>query len=124
MLAACALFQSSAAPKDGCYDARDVRQLKQIQFQSSAAPKDGCYEGIVWTLTTPVKCFNPQPPRRTAATVRLADVLAGEDLVSILSRPEGRLLPLYLNFVSVLRERPLSRLFQALFPPPCAFIQV
>ncbi len=84
-------FQSSAAPKDGCNDARIVlhRQVADVSilsrpegrlqparanrprvgrqtFQSSAAPKDGCNdrqpEGVYRILT-----------------------------VSILSRPEGRL---------------------------------
>ena len=191
------MFQSSAAPKDGCYYRRAVGDVRGLDvsilsrpegrllpsccsfisihssgFQSSAAPKDGCY-CICWVCPTAHQSFNPQPPRRTAATrtggfardrahtrfnpqpprrtaatmsrrasvassasfnpqpprrtaatITVAGAAASIERVSILSRPEGRLLLLYLNFVSVLRERPLSRLFQALFPPPGAFIQV
>ncbi len=60
-------FQSSAAPKDGCYPTLAAACFAAAAFQSSAAPKDGCYP------------------------VRLAEVTR-YDLVSILSRPEGRLL--------------------------------
>ncbi len=37
-----ALFQSSAAPKDGCNELAHVNALSLEMFQSSAAPKDGC----------------------------------------------------------------------------------
>ncbi len=55
---------------------------RPAMFQSSAAPKDGCYGGGISGFVAHI-------------------------LVSILSRPEGRLLLLYLIFLSVLRE-PLS----------------
>ena len=37
------MFQSSAAPKDGCYKAKQAQMFSAQWFQSSAAPKDGCY---------------------------------------------------------------------------------
>ena len=36
-------FQSSSAPKDGCYGTASVTMGGQTTFQSSSAPKDGCY---------------------------------------------------------------------------------
>ena len=136
-------FQSSTAPKDGCYfSACAASFTPSAMFQSSTAPKDGCYHRArvqgagalhVSILNRPEGrllrdmdverggnriCFNPQPPRRTAATRDAIDYIihylfqsstAPKDgcypcqsdceglripLVSILNRPEGRLLRL------------------------------
>ena len=63
------MFQSSAAPKDGCYYQLVLAHTMLLyEFQSSAAPKDGCYS------------------QEQVASHAVAPV-------SILSRPEGRLLP-------------------------------
>ena len=59
-------------------------------FQSSAAPKDGCDEGFK-RFRVVVCNFNPQPPRRTAAMVGIPDIDFSVHAISILSRPEGRL---------------------------------
>ena len=86
-------FQSSAAPKDGCYKHAQKYSCQVNGFQSSAAPKDGCYDPRCRRLPPTLQRFNPQPPRRTAATGKaVAASLPG--VVSILSRPEGRLLQL------------------------------
>ena len=88
-----AYFQSSAAPKDGCDASLVTCNSRGRNFQSSAAPKDGCdvSEGVgdacallsilsrpegrlrlsTMGASTPSSAFNPQPPRRTAATVAL-----------------------------------------------------
>ena len=111
------LFQSSAAPKDGCYTSAAASQacsrrvsilsrpegrlllaipldeLDRVQFQSSAAPKDGCYQKRRTDIIIKCDGFNPQPPRRTAATPAGGTYTSGTAVVSILSRPEGRLLP-------------------------------
>ncbi len=59
-------------------------------FQSSAAPKGGC-NAASRTRASAACSFNPQPPRRAAATRVVAARLRQSLLVSILSRPEGRL---------------------------------
>ena len=133
-------FQSSAAPKDGCNHRQSQHGNQEQRFQSSAAPKDGCNvitvkiiiaNRRVSILSRPEgrlqqtrECrpsyfarFNPQPPRRTAAT-RIAMDIAWLDDVSILSRPEGRLQQwlaykaLPIKCVSIL-SRPEGRLQQA-----------
>src|SRR5438105_1479109 len=108
-------FQTSAAPKGGCNQAFVIAtDLAFYLFQSSAAPKGGCNPGRRGSLSgrrgfnpqpprraaaTPDQvqggcsayCFNPQPPRRAAATHSGSDRYPGTAGVSILSRPEGRL---------------------------------
>ncbi len=41
------MFQSSPAPKSGCYDHGSMFTPKKYTFQSSPAPKSGCYP--IWT---------------------------------------------------------------------------
>ncbi len=67
-----------------------VRGHKQ-GFQSSPDPKAGCY-GLAIAAPACLTCFNPHPTRRPGATVVESHVVdvAG---VSILTRPEGRVLP-------------------------------
>ena len=109
-------FQSSAAPKNGCNPAPGGHHVFLPVFQSSAAPKNGCNPVRVFPKPRPAS-FNPQPPRRTAATlcasswpgtmVRFQSSAAPKNgcnvpvtqeadvvyTVSILSRPEERLQP-------------------------------
>ena len=111
-------FQSSAAPKDGCYfsDGELARldipvsilsrpegrlllscrvfRPTVFQFQSSAAPKDGCYDGEVQPELV-LKCVSilSRPEGRLLLDWQLGDS-TDTVKVSILSRPEGRLLPL------------------------------
>ena len=85
------LFQSSSAPKDGCYRESAMPVTPVMVFQSSSAPKDGCY----WVCAGSPFCsagFNPHPPRRTDATFASTNVVSAV-IVSILIRPEGRMLP-------------------------------
>ena len=63
-------FQSSPAPKDGCYSEPEYYLGASVLFQSSPAPKDGCY------------IFFRRDPFEVAK-------------ISILTRPEGRVLPLH-----------------------------
>ncbi len=108
-------FQSSAAPKGGCNPFRQHEVLSVLLFQSSAAPKGGCntQEAMpgrpllrVSILSRPEgrlqrpraaaaagrpRGFNPQPPRRAAATAASPESAGASAPVSILSRPEGRL---------------------------------
>jgi len=84
-------FQSSPDPKAGCY--RSLRVLMEIPmlFQSSPDPKAGCYH-MPFRYAVISKGFNPHPTRRpgaTASPLRHPLVLR----VSILTRPEGRVLP-------------------------------
>ena len=66
-------FQSSAAPEDGCDRCRQAVQLVSWEFQSPAAPEDGCDLGRGRRRpTAKLPCFNPTPPRRTAATPGLS----------------------------------------------------
>ena len=60
-------------------------------FQSSPDPKAGCYStSRRWPWRTP--CFNPHPTRRPGATPPF-HLVARVGVVSILTRPEGRVLP-------------------------------
>ncbi len=44
------LFQSSPAPKSGCYNLKLITPKKKSKFQSSPAPKSGCYSGTTDTI--------------------------------------------------------------------------
>jgi len=59
-------------------------------FQSSPDPKVGCYT-TMHTLRSHRPCFNPHPTRRSGATLQTRDWTHVDD-VSILTRPEGRVL--------------------------------
>ncbi len=61
------LFQSSPAPKSGCYDGELPLHLILLQFQSSPAPKSGCYTITLADVST-TKSFNPHPLQRAGAT--------------------------------------------------------
>ncbi len=61
-------------------------------FQSSPGPKAGCYPGRHPYWRAPCRSFNPHPARRPGATPDLARAIVGYYWVSILTRPEGRVL--------------------------------
>ena len=83
-------FQSSPVPEDGCNPRQAPALRKRNKFQSSPVPEDGC---------NPQSCgpgsgfrragFNPHPSRRTGATFEAA-LYQEVRLVSILTRPGGR----------------------------------
>ncbi len=108
------VFQSSPDPKAGCYFQGGIASPLAWGFQSSPDPKAGCYM-ITWEKMESTGSFNPHPTRRPGATLcagrRLPRhagfnphptrrpgatyALAGgfpDMLVSILTRPEGRVL--------------------------------
>jgi len=84
-----AQFQSSPVPKDGCNVYVGVNAVAPFTFQSSPVPKDGCngHRHVVWCGYSG---FNPHPSRRTGATAFKAANAGTALLVSILTRPEGR----------------------------------
>jgi len=61
-------------------------------FQSSPVPKDGCNAPQLRIIHAVRVCFNPHPSRRTGAT-KLGELNLSDLLVSILTRPEGRVQP-------------------------------
>ena len=65
---------------------------KWMPFQSSPGPKAGCYAGTASEIP-PLLGFNPHPARRPGATFRAPLIAAQSRPVSILTRPEGRVLP-------------------------------
>ncbi len=86
-----------------------------LMFQSSPDPKAGCYIPFQAAPTT-LPSFNPHPTRRPGATIsNNHGILTNK--VSILTRPEGRVLPAILFprlgylFVSIL-TRPEGRVLQ------------
>ena len=60
-------------------------------FQSSPDPKAGCYHRTPQPHCAPYSCFNPHPTRRPGATPT-HEQLEPLIRVSILTRPEGRVL--------------------------------
>ena len=106
-------FQSSPVPKDGCNVARRLRRFcprrvsiltrpegrvqlplrirarrMRSAFQSSPVPKDGCNCCCAKEVGRAAS-FNPHPSRRTGAT-EISTLRWYLSLVSILTRPEGR----------------------------------
>ena len=108
------MFQSSPDSKAGCYccrigggdrlrrfnphptrrpgatAVRCAATIEAMLFQSSPDPKAGCYladyaREVAW------RCFNPHPTRRPGATRGGGDIHIRRR-VSILTRPEGRVL--------------------------------
>ena len=117
------LFQSSPAHRDGCClrrtptfpPAAGVSILTRPQgrvlprrvvsfpasawwFQSSPAHRDGCCSrpGVIHGHHL---CFNPHPPTGTGAAAKIPAPLQHSH-VSILTRPQGRVLLSTLNWVS------------------------
>ena len=95
-------FQSSPVPEDGCNHVPEAGQTVW-RFQSSPVPEDGCNLLQLGTAPLPVR-FTPHPSRRTGATKRLLASRSAGVLVSILTRPGGRVQP-----VARRRRLPTSR---------------
>ncbi len=108
-------FQSSPGPKAGCYRGRVTVPIADCWFQSSPGPKAGCYIDRDLTNTDFSAGFNPHPARKPDATRKSARNAPMIRIVSILTRPESRMLPDLLPFngfvgnVSIL-TRPESRM--------------
>ena len=69
-----------------------VRILASLEFQSSPVPRDGCNGVDLVYIRLPSFCFNPHPSRGTGATI-IVSYSAMIAIVSILTRPEGRVQP-------------------------------
>jgi len=87
----CRRFQSSPDPKVGCYQGMMVRVHFVDVFQSSPDPKVGCYAPNPARSSLESR-FNPHPTRRSGATPFFRGIIELL-VVSILTRPEGRVLP-------------------------------
>ena len=106
-------FQSSPVPEDGCnqklrYSSAELlfvsiltrpggrvqpapahRPTAQPEFQSSPVPKDGCNTSTHHHGKA-AGSFNPHPSRRTGATLATCRCTPASSVVSILTRPGGR----------------------------------
>jgi len=86
------VFQSSPGPKAECYSGACCGYSRISAFQSSPGPKAECYPDCRSRSSVRVR-FNPHPARRPSAT-RLPGLAVVARDVSILTRPEGRVLRL------------------------------
>ncbi len=85
-------FQSSPGPKAGCYPAQSQSIAVSMSFQSSPGPKAGCYEVTELLRHKLLKEFQSSPGPKAGCYVE-AQVASDAALgVSILTRPEGRVL--------------------------------
>jgi len=87
------LFQSSSAPKSGCYPHVPARADGISGFQSSSAPKSGCYGNDRCRQRRSSSPFNPHPLRRADATRHRKARRCCGNALSILIRSEERMLP-------------------------------
>ena len=87
------MFQSSPGPKTGCFTtaASPMYRMRQ-EFQSSPGPKTGCFRSHRLEVTAGHQCFNPHPARRPGASGTSILMSTGRYNVSILTRPEDRVL--------------------------------
>ena len=110
------MFQSSPGPKAGCYSHPRRGQVSPREVSILTRPEGRVLRGTgvlcrarrfcfnphparrpgatlsPWRKSRPRNCFNPHPARRPGATGGLA-VVVHRLFVSILTRPEGRVLP-------------------------------
>ncbi len=104
------VFQSSPAPKSGCYCCSGIFSIATSKFQSSPAPKSGCYPFRPW-LISPGRCFNPHPLQRAGATVGdQAPVV--HISVSILTRSKERVLlelAIYTEYPDMFQSSPAPK---------------
>ena len=87
------LFQSSPALTGGCYDTAASAPRPGCSFQSSPALTGGCYSQLALQRHIRRRSFNPHPPLRADA-IHLTMAIRRLALVSILTRPYGRMLSL------------------------------
>ena len=99
-------FQSSPTPKGGRYAAVLELARREREFQSSPTPKGGRYVNHE-CLHQDHHGFNPRPPRKVGATIRL-QAMPPDIRVSILAHPErwalrdGSVEPMDTSGVSIL----------------------
>ena len=85
-------FQSSPVPEDGC-NGQFPTQCGWIRcFNPHPSRRTGATAGRHVRNRRGNRCFNPHPSRRTGATGR-GRMVYGRRLVSILTRPGGRVQP-------------------------------
>ena len=82
-------FQSSIAPKDD-RNVGEFLAIAALLVSILDRPEGRPQPGLLPTLSTVPRCFNPRSPRRTTATGIVRDTLSIKPVVSILDRPEGR----------------------------------
>ena len=76
-----------------------------LEFQSSPGQKAGC-NGVLALFVMLTSSFQSSPGQKAGCNKVRIRSLSPSEQVSILTRPEGRMQRLYLNFLSVLREPP------------------
>ncbi len=101
------LFQSSPGPKAGCYDVVCYQYESAALFQSSPGPKAGCYRRGV-RLCVHSDAFQSSPGPKAGCYGRRRQHRVAGIAVSILTRPEGRVLR-----VAVILRDGLHPLFQS-----------
>ncbi len=94
-------FQSSPDPKAGCYDSIGIGDAEGHCFNPHPTRRPGATVAAK-PGARPRASFNPHPTRRPGAT-EFFRALTETDLVSILTRPEGRVLPIALSCAGVLK---------------------
>ena len=85
------MFQSSPAPKGECYTGAATGLVSAIMFQSSPAPKGECYASPMRFHLRPLVVSILTRPEGRVLRLRECERRLGH-LVSILTRPEGRVL--------------------------------
>jgi len=86
------VFQSSPDPKAGCYLEASAAEVIVSEFQSSPDPKAGCYLNMASQPTGAV-LFQSSPDPKAGCYPRIGHLVEVAAGVSILTRPEGRVLP-------------------------------
>ncbi len=84
-------FQSSPGPKAGCYAAISLSLGAGNVFQSSPGPKAGCYFWLV-SIAPPQDLFQSSPGPKAGCYPLPGGAEPASRQVSILTRPEGRML--------------------------------
>ena len=84
------LFQSSPAPKGGCNARHRPGSSVSVTFQSSPAPKGGCNGRPFLLRVAPFDSFQSSPAPKGGCNATHHALTARQRLVSILTRPEGR----------------------------------
>ena len=87
------MFQSSPAPKGRCYGDGKVDLLAVDEFQSSPAPKGRCYLPLVGRQGPGLQVFQSSPAPKGRCYHQVAAMDTEHGAVSILTRPEGQVLP-------------------------------
>ena len=100
-------FQSSSGQKAGCNTRWwQVAVAHFTGFQSSSGQKAGCNTSSAISGPLTISAFQSSSGLLAGCNNHRRSDVHGDDPVSILIRPSGRMQRLYLNFLSVLREPP------------------